>query len=243
MKQWFAISLCAAALGACKKDPGEAGGGGGGGGGGGAATDLPAAVAAWMPKDAKQLWQGAFSTRLTLKTSGAISMAGDPAALQITGDKVRAFDGTTEHALDLELDSPCTVGFKKPISEGAMKGGVVTFPKKYAIQGGKLLVGDGAVGYRKGKAALACTTDGVHVLDESGACKAWDKRFGKWESKDATCAWQQADGKDVLVVGTGDWATKLVADGDLLMTDQFRDEVPKTVVAADFEAAKAALAK
>jgi hypothetical protein len=51
-------------------------------------------------------------------------------------------------------------------------------------------------------------------------------------------------GKDVLTIGTGTWSTKLVADGDFLVSDQFNDEVKKEAVKkhASYDEAKKAMA-
>lgn len=236
MKPWIALSLGAAVLGACSKKedrkpaepakqpeaakpgPGERTG---------SPPDpraLPAALAAWIPASAKQAWQGAFASRLTVKTSGTMSLAGDPAAIEIRGDKVTVFDGTDEHELELVLDEPCTAGFRKAITEGSMAGGAVTFPKTYLVVDGKVLAADGAIGYRKGKAALACTSEGLVLLDEKGACARWKRRFGAWEAQPETCAWSEQDGKEVLTAG----AEKLYAsEGDTLQSEQFRNELER----------------
>ncbi len=207
-------------------------------GGGGSGAKLPAELESWMPKEASAAWQGAWAGRMTFRTSGSISMAGDPAAFDIKGDKATAWDGTADHALDLVLSAPCQATFEE--KSGAM---TTKHDKQFVIVGGKLVAGEGAAGYRKGKTAIVCTIGmkSVITLDDKGVCQEWSNFMDRWEGKPTTCAWAQADGKDVLTIGTGDWATKVSADGDVLENDQFRDFVKQGlhVKATDFTAAKA----
>lgn len=214
-----------------------------GGGGGAVASNLPDEIATWMPKGAVEAWQGAWTTRMNLGMK--MSMSSPLAALDIKGDGAKAFDGKTEHPLGFELDSPCTASFKQAITEGAMKGGTSTHTKQFLVKDGKLLAGEGAAGMRKGKAAIACMIgmDKLATLDEAGKCKTWSNMLDRWSSKDTTCAWSKDGDKDVLTVGTGTWAAKLVADGDLLMNEQFAGEVKKESVKkmASYDAAKQAV--
>jgi hypothetical protein len=172
-------------------------------------------------------------------------MSSPVAALDIKGDGAKAFDGKTEIPLGFELDSPCTASFKQPITEGAMKGGTSTHTKQFLIKDGKVLAGEGAVGMRKGKAAIACMIgmDKLATLDDKGVCKSWSNMLDKWSSKDTTCAWSNEGGKDVLTIGTGNWSKKLIADGDFLMNEQFADEVKKEShkKMASYDAAKQAV--
>ena len=211
----------------------------GGGGGGADTSNMPAELASWMPKDASQAWQGAWTTRMTL--SSMVSWGNDLAALDIKDDGAKAFDGKTEYPLGFGIDSPCTAGFKQPITEGSMKGGTSTHTKQFLIKDGKLLAGEGSAGMRKGKTAVACMIgmENVATIDDKG-CKTWSAMFDKWSSKDAKCAWSSEGGKDVLTIGEGNWAHKLVADGDLLMDEQFADQVKQGThaKAASYDAAK-----
>ncbi len=246
-KRWMLIGLCAATCAACSKKTETSGGSGGGGTAGpsGESASLPAEVAAWMPKGANEAWQGAWASRLTLRMSGTMSMAGDPAAIEIKGDKARVFDGKTDHELGFAIDSPCTVVFKQAITEGSMKGGSSMHSKQFLLKDGKVVAGDGAVGYRKGKAAIACMSgrDKLATLDDKGTCQTWSTMFEKWEAKPTTCTWTTVDGKEVLTIGTGDWSTKLVAEGDLLQSDQFSDAVKQGlhVQAKSYDEAKASV--
>jgi hypothetical protein len=243
MKRWFMIGVigvtCAAG---CKKKEATTGGGGSAG----AVSGMPKEIAAWMPKGAAEAWQGAWNSRLTLYQGGGgtMSLAGNPAAIEIKGDKATVWDGKAEHQLEFAVDSPCTVAFKYEITEGGMKGGIATVRKDYVLGAdGKLVVGDGAVGYRKGKAAVACTVDGVHTLDDKGTCLVWKDRFGKLESAPATCTWSSDGGKDLLTIGTGDWSSKLYAEGDVLQSEQFARYVEEGyhARAKDYAEAKAAV--
>jgi hypothetical protein len=237
MKKTIAIALLSLAVGCKKKGSDSASAPG--------ADDLPDAVSAWMPKGAQAAWEGAWKGRMTLEMGGTHSMAGDPAAFEIRGDKATVFDGKTDHALGFALESPCEAKFAQELTEGNMKGGTSYHTIQYVIRDGKAVLGDGGVGYRKGKTAMFCASSGafgsLHTLDDKGECLVWDRHFhDKWDSKKDDCKWTTADGKDVLEVGSGDWKTKLVADGDFLYTDQFKDESKLYEKVADFAAAKTA---
>jgi hypothetical protein len=194
---------------------------------------LPAEVRAWMPANAADAWQGAWVTRLTIKTSGKMSLAGDPAAISIAGDKATIFDGVSEQVLGFKIDSPCSVGFSK--SEA---GATYTFPKSFAIRATTALVGDGPVGYRKGKTALVCTGfDGIAVVGDQG-CQMWKQKFGReWKSEPGVCAWSTESGKDTLTIGK----TKVTADGNVLMSDTFAETSKLGEKVASFDAAKQAV--
>lgn len=240
-KTVIAISMAALAFGGCKKKDG----GGESGGGGGEAPKAaegggPAEFAAWQQKDAAKLWEGAWKGRMTLESSkkGFTSMAGDQAAYEVKGDKATVTDGKNDVTMTFALVAPCQATFTEEITEGSMKGGKSYHNKTFLVENGALVVGEAAVGYRKGKSAIVCSSDGVTIVDEAGKCATWSNHFQKWESKPDTCAWSQDGGKDVLAVGTGDWARKLTATGDTLAADQFRDEAKYTEKSADLATAK-----
>lgn len=239
MKHAIWIGLMAAATsGACKKTSSS------GGALGGEKSNLPAEVAAWMPKDAAAGWEGAWSTRLTLANSGRISMSGDPAAIEIKGTKAKAFDGTTEHDLGFAVASPCTVAFTRKAKLAGMEG-VETLTKHYVVKDGKVLIGEGAAGYRKGKTALVCggsSMDGYYVVSETG-CNQFKDKFGKPEKTTAVCVWSTEGGKDVLTLGDGDWKTKVIADGDTLQSEQFAEMTGKTTKTATYDEAKTKVAE
>lgn len=192
----------------------------------GRTAKTPAAFDTWMPKTAVTAWEGAWSTRLTLSLTGKTSLAGDPVAIDIHGSKARAFDGKQEHVVRFSVHAPCAVQFAQPIQvEGSVNGGTAYHGTQFLIDNGKLIVGRGAAGYRKGKAAVVCSEGrnaGVHILDANGVCTTWQDWFDRWESKPQTCTWSRRDGQDVLTIGTGEWAPELVARGNLLESEQFQ---------------------
>lgn len=217
----------------------------GGGGAGGGEGNFPPEMSGFAPAGASDAWQGAWTTRMNL--SDAIKLTDGLVALDIKGDGAKAFDGKQEIPLGFELDSPCTATFKQPITEGAMKGGTSSHTKQFVIKDGKLLAAEGSAGFRKGKAAVVCTIgmDAVHTIDDKGACKKWSNMFDRWSGKEEKCAWSVEGGKDVLTVGDGTWAHKVIADGDLLMDEQFSEQVKRGVHAkqASYDAAKQALTR
>lgn len=182
--------------------------------------ELPAELASWMPADAAKLFDGSWAGHLTLRTSGTMSMAGDPAAVTIKGDAATVYDGKTDQKLKFAVQTPCEAGFTIVVDKGTR----VTFPVNYVVRGGALQIGSGAVGLRKGKAAVACVSMGPVTIDDAGKCQHWSSLMRQWESKPETCAWSQKDGKDVLTIGTGDFASVLTADGDTLVTEQWQEE-------------------
>jgi len=204
---------------------------------------LPDELAKWMPAQANQLLQGVWETHISFYQAKTLDVA---TALEITGDKARASDGQTDHTLALTIKSPCAFELAEEIGGG----GTASYEKFFLVQGGKLAaIGDGAGGYRKGKEAIACTIGqhGLYTSDASGACKTWRRDFmdkSKWTSEPAPCAWTTKDGKEALQLGKPDdpWAHVLFADGDLLWSEQLRDEAKAERFmkhAADFAAAKA----
>lgn len=244
MKRTMAVGVMVLAFGCGKKTESGASAGSGGSGEAKETADkgeLPASVMAWVPKGATEAWQGAWTSRMTLEMGGTHSMAGDPAAIEVKGDKATVFDGKADHALDFAITSPCSARFTQALD----KGGKSFHDKQFVLKDGKLLIGESAAGYRKGKTAVVCTvgaSGGVYVVPETGDCEAWEVHFDKWESKKDTCAWSQEGGKEVLKLGTGDWATKVTSDGDLLMSDQFIEESKLSDKVADMATAKSAIA-
>lgn len=200
----------------------------------------PAAFAAWMPPRAERAWEGAWTSRLTLRTGTATTIAGDPAALAIAGTTARAFDGTTEHQLGFSVIAPCEAQFAQSIDDDTMKG-TAYYGIQYVIEDGTLRAGHGAAGYRRGRAAIVCAR-GIHVLDADGTCTTWEL-LASWRQRPESCAWSVEDGKEVLTIGTGDWAFEVIADGDLLADAQFRQHLADGHhrPAADYAAAKRAV--
>lgn len=230
-KIWFAMGL-AMAVGCSKKS------------GGGSGGDGPSAFEAWMPGDAAAQFEGGWLVRMHLQSNKKkhTSMAGDRVALDIKGGKATAFGGDKDQELAFAITAPCEATFDEPLTEGSMKGGTAYHTLIFVVDKGQLVAGSGAAGYRKGKTALVCSegmNGGVTIVDDKGGCVTWDKKFRKWESEKATCEWSQTDGKDVLSIGTGDWKTVVVADGDILKSQQFTDSTTDYTKAKDFADAKA----
>jgi len=250
-KQTFLVLGLAAALAGCGKKKDDAGGAtptatvdekadkaaakAGVGG------NLPDPIAAWMPKDAKAALAGSWLLSMNIAKGGSVSLGGDKVAVKIDGDKAEVFDGKDTHHMPWYLASPCKISFTEE-TDGPMGHATYEYSMEFLVANGQVQIARSAAGMRKGKSAIVCSETGesnVYLVDDKGACTGWSFRFGKWESKPETCAWSQEDGKDVLKVGTGDWAPKLVADGDLLKSEQFVSET-KTPAKMDWEAAKAA---
>jgi len=201
----------------------------------------PVAFAAWMPRGAERAWDGAWTTRLTLRPSSGMTIASAPGAMEIAGGRARVFDGEQEHELGFAVVAPCEAQFTQEIDDGSMKG-VAYYGVQYLLDRGTLLVGHGAAGYRRGNAAVVCAR-GVHVLEEDGTCTTWE-RLARWRQRTESCVWSKDGDKDVLTIGNGDWAVEVVAEGDLLMDEQFRTQVTERHHrrAADYAAAKRGVA-
>jgi hypothetical protein len=234
-RRWLAVGLVAL-IGCGNKQDGEGGKAAGGG---------PSAFKTWMPADAAKQWEGAWAGRMTSLQSSKkkyTSMAGDPVAIEIKGSAATVWDGNAETQMKFSLRSPCEARFAEAITEGSMKGGTSYHDMNFVLENGQLVIGSGDVGFRKGKAAVVCTTGmdgGVTILDDAGACTAWTDDFGKWEKKSVTCTWSTEGDKEALVIDGARGKTTLVADGDVLVGDQFRDHTRYYKRAKDFDDAKA----
>lgn len=188
----------------------------------------PPAFAAWdLPARAKA-WQGAWVIEETL---------GSPRALEIKGAAATTSDGKTDKTLAFELESPCSA---KLIERGA-DGSTSSTTSHFTLKNGALVAGLGNAGARKGKAAIACVSDQILVLDDAGACTAWSNDFGRWKSEPGTCAFAQKDGKEVFTAKTHGSDTELLVDGDALLSTQLAGK--SATKQADFAAAKAAIEK
>lgn len=185
----------------------------------------PAEFAAWdLPARAKA-WQGAWVSEASL---------GSPQAMEIKGAVVTTWDGKAEKKLAFELESPCSAKLIEKSESGSS-----STTSHFTIKGGALVEGLGDAGTRKGKAAVACVSNQVLTLDESGKCMSWSSMFDKWESEAATCGFAMKDGKEVFTAKVNGMDTELLIDGDALMSEQ----LSKTSAAkqADWTAAKAAV--
>jgi len=202
------------------------------------ADSMPVEIAAWMPRNAVQAWQGAHLTRMPLRDL----MDAEPVVLDVKGESAKGFDGTKEYPLGFSITAPCTAGFDQARTEGQMAGNTLTHSKQFLIKDGMLIAGEGAVGMRKGKTAVVCQfgVNTLVTLDDKGVCKSWENVTG-WTSKTVPCEWSTTeDGREQLVV---DGITKLVADGDLLMDDGFVSQLRRGLHTqhTSYEAAKLGL--
>jgi hypothetical protein len=159
-------------------------------------------------------WQGAWLSWLPIAKSGPTSAAGEPVALEITGERVTLFDGATETALELKVASSCALELTAQTGEGES----TYYHKTFVAKRGGYLIGEGAAGTRKGKAAVVCDGSDVYTLDEAGSCSVL---FMGRMKKPTECVWSKREGQDVLTIGS-DWKTELFADGDVLESDMFR---------------------
>ncbi len=185
----------------------------------------PAEFAAWdLPARAKA-WQGAWVSEEVL---------GSPQAMEIKGAVVTTWDGKAEAKLAFELESPCSA---KLVEKSA--GGSSSTTSHFTLKNGALVEGLGDAGTRKGKSAVACISNQVLTLDDSGKCLSWSSMFDKWESEAATCGFATKDGKEVFTAKVNGMDTVLMIDGDALLSEQLAKK--SAAKQADWMAAKAAV--
>lgn len=186
----------------------------------------PAEFSAWdLPARAKA-WQGAWVSEQSL---------GSPLAYEIAGAVVKTWDGKAEKTLAFELESPCSA---KIIEKSA--GGSSSTTSHFTLKNGALVEGLGDAGSRKGKSAVACISNEVLTLDESGKCLSWSSMFDKWSSEPATCGFATKDGKEVFTAKVNGRDTELLIDGDALLSEQLAKK--SAAKQADWATAKAAVA-
>jgi hypothetical protein len=187
-------------------------------------ADLPAAFTAWdLPARAKA-WQGARLTQPSI---------GFKMAIDVAGKTITTWDGKTEKALELEMESPCSM----KIVEN-MAGGKSSTTTHYTMRSGKLLQGLGDTGSRKGKTAVACISNAIFTVDDTGACTQWTANFGKFETAKGTCGFTQKAGKEIFTANVNGMDVALIVDGDAMFSEQLGNA--NTQSFADFAAAKAA---
>jgi hypothetical protein len=174
----------------------------------------------WKAADTKAALQGAW---VGPSPSNLINHA----AYEITGDKVKVWDGTAEKAYDLVLDGPCQLGLHDSSDTTAYMGVV--------MKDGKLTWGGGDAGVRTGDTAVMCAGLSTWSV-EKGKCF---EKFGKsWKAADGKCGFRQKDGKDEFFWTWGNKEDSRALDGDTLI--EFKDDPAKKM--SDYAAAKAALA-
>jgi hypothetical protein len=231
MNKHLAIALglgLVACIPACSKDDKKGGGraakggeGGGGGGGTGPWKD-------WDMAGRKAAFQGAWVG----------DAWGPPTAYNIEGTKITEYKGAGEEkTLELELRSPCEAAFTENRADGWKESTI----HHYTLEGGKLLLGMGDTGQKKGASAIACVGGGVYTLDDKGTCLEWEEDMfdkGKYKSKPATCGFAKNGDKEVFKATTTTGESELEVHGDAMYTGQVADS--PMVKHPDWAAAKAA---
>lgn len=195
-------------------------------------TEAPAAdtgpFAAWDMAGRRAAFAGAHLT--------PGDMIGTWAAWEVQGTRVKVWDGTAEKTYDLAVKSPCEV---EVIEVSA--GGSSSTTHHYTLKGGQLIMGLGDAGSRKGPEAIACISNAVVTLDASGHCLQWKASMfdkGKYESQPGQCAWVKEGDKELFAATVNGSETRLLVDGDALLTDQLQTTHSQKL--PDFAAAKAA---
>lgn len=157
-------------------------------------------------------------------------------AWEVTGDKVKVWDGKTEKDLELTVQSPCEV----KVTERSGDGSSSSVTHHYTIKDGVIVMGLGNAGSRRGAEAIACVSNQVLTVDAKGACTAWElDMFGeKWESSPATCGFANNGDREVFKATVNGHESELLVEGDVLWSEQLARSHSDKV--ADFAAAKAA---
>ncbi|MEZ4366507.1 MAG: hypothetical protein R2939_09505 [Kofleriaceae bacterium] len=184
--------------------------------------------AAWDMAARRAAWQGAHVT--------PGSSLGSKRAIDVRGDQVTVWDGKTEKAMTLDITSPCEARFVEVGADGSRS----STTSHYTLKDGALLTGLGDAGTRRGKEAVACVSNVVVTLDANGTCTQWKAAAfgdGRYEASPGTCAWVDDGGQELLSVTVRDHETRLLVDGDALLTQQLQRT--HSQAAADFAAAKA----
>lgn len=160
-------------------------------------------------------------------------------AWQVDGDKVTIWNGTVDKSLELTLESPCSVKTTERTADGSSS----STTHHYTLKNGAIVMGLGDAGARSGSDAIACVSNQIVTLDAAGTCTQWELDiFGeKWESKPGTCAFVKDGDKEWFSVTLDSRETRLVVDGDVILSEQLAGRHSEKV--ADFATAKAALAQ
>jgi hypothetical protein len=196
--------------------------------------DMPPEMARWMPPEAERAWQGGWISYVHLSP---LQREGTDVALQIKGDELTAFDGKEERKMTFAVIAPCiaelTRNGERSEKHRVLITATISREIEFAIVRGALVPGHGWVGYRRGKAAIACrgnsSSGAVYTLDERGTCTRWEQwpRTSPWLGKPAACRWMEADGKPRLVIAHDKDEIALDAVDDLLQDEPFRDFVAR----------------
>lgn len=183
----------------------------------------PAAFKAWDLAARAKAWQGAW----------VVDHGGPALAIEVKGDQVTQWDGKAEKHLTFAVESPCSATFAEHKPDGSTE----TITTSYTLKAGKVVTGLGDAGSRNGKTAVACVSNKILVLDDTGKCVAWESFMG-WKSEPAECGFSQKDGKEVFTAKVHGSDSTLQIDGDALMSEQLAGRSAPSF--PDFAAAKAA---
>jgi hypothetical protein len=179
----------------------------------------PSEFRGWAYEPRLAAWQGAWLLP-------GFERHGKWLAIEVTGTKLRLFDGGEERTGRLELLSPCLVKVTEDRDDAQ-------YQFAYALrETGELIATKAgyAVGARRGDDAIVCLGTSI-VTRINGACVRWDPYRGTHTATE--CSWNadsfRAAGTDVP------------ADGDVLLEpDHAPRSVPRATKHADFDAAKLA---
>ena len=231
----LALTLALVSTSACKKKGEDAATGGGSGGttaGKPTAPDKAADTgpfAGWDIAGRKAAFQGAMV--------GPGDAIGQWAAWKVEGTKVTIWDGKAETVGELSVPSPC----EAVVTVKDNSGGSSSTTSHFTIENGQIVAGLGDAGSRKGNSAVACVSNKVFTLDDSGKCLEWEQDMfdkTKYKSAPGTCSFAKDGGKDVFKATANGSETTLDVHGDALYTSQIAQAHSEK--AADWAAAKAA---
>lgn len=185
-----------------------------------AAKETAPDFSAWNPDEKQKAWQGSW----LVKENGKIQ------AWTVDGTEVMSSDGEKDETFTLELEAPCRAYFKN--DKGMM------FPRNFTVVDGAVQYRGGGAGYRKDSEAIYCdASSAIYVLDGAGKCTIWEKKMGKWETRDGECGIKQTDaGAEVFHHADPNGGEFEIKDGAILSKTSF----PTEKVEGDHEAAKKA---
>jgi hypothetical protein len=187
-------------------------------------NNMPSAFTSWDLTARVDAWQGAWLTQPGI---------GFFVAIDVVGNKVTSWDGKADKTLWLQIESPCSARLIEKSSAGES-----STTTHYTLKDGKLLSGLGDAGARRGKAAIACVSNAILVLDESGKCSEWSVGFGEYKEAVGTCALQTKGDKQQFTATVNGMKVALTVDGDAIYSDQLGQKPDQHF--GDFAAAKAA---
>jgi hypothetical protein len=215
------------------------------------AADLPSDLASWMPIESTA-FQGTWRAYLPSKPN-AMPLEDDvttrPFALHIAKNRGVMSDGRSGREIAFSIDLPCAIMLSPRGTTGPEIGKEILDKKsvapmfnmldrialRFIVKNGKLMVGEGAVGYRRGKTALVCGV--MHgewfMLDDKGQCF----KHHVDEPEEVACHWDTAN--KLVITCPRCWHERYVlfARGNVLLSTHFSRHA-RPLVADDFDAAK-----